>query len=120
MLVPKQWGHKDAFMVEAMKAFAKASAVFSHFDCEPKRSDVLDFSAFVDTMQNLCRSHRRDSSGIDDLRVTVSVFDSYHEAVRERRKLDDDEFKRGLAGARRLRWWLHQTFPNTGPHPERN
>jgi hypothetical protein len=120
MLIPKEWEHKRAFMLEAMKAFSKASAVMSHFHCEPKRSDVLDFSAFVDNMQTLCQRHRRDSSGIDDLRTTISVFDSYHEAVRQRKDLNDDDFKCGLVSAQRLRWWLHQTFPDARAHPERN
>src|SRR4051812_23239940 len=119
MLIPKEWENKHAFMLEAMKAFAKASGVFGRFGCEPKQRDTLDFSAFVDTMQTLCRRHRRDSSGIEDLRETISVFDSYHEAVRQHRALDDDTFRRGLASAQRLRWWLHQTFPDAGPHPEK-
>lgn len=120
MLVPKEWEHKRAFMLEATKAFASASGVFSHFACEPKKADVLNFSGFVDAMQVLCRSHRRDSSGIEDLRMTISVFESYHEAVRQHRALDDETFQRGLASAQRLRWWLHQTFPDAGPHPEKN
>lgn len=107
-------------MLEAMKAFAATSGVFSHFGFDPKRVDTLDFSAFVNTMQALCRRHRCDSSGIEDLRVTISVFDSYREAVRRHRALGDDEFRRGLASAQRLRWWLHQTFPGVGPHPEQN
>ena len=119
MLIPKE-ENKQAFMLEATKAFAKASGVFAHFACEPQRTDTLDFSAFVDTMRTLCRRHRRDSSGIEDLRATILVFDSYHEAVRQHRALDDDEFRRGLVSAQRLRWWLHQTFPDVRPHPERN
>jgi hypothetical protein len=110
----------QSFIVEAMKALARASAVFSHFGCEPRRTDRLDFSTFVDTMQTLCRIHRRDSSGVDDLRTTISVLDWYQEAVRQRRKLNEDEFERGLASAQRLRWWLHQTFPDSRPHPDRN
>ena len=120
MVIPKQWEHKMAFTTEAMKAFATTASVFAFFGCEPKRSDVLDFSAFVDTMQALCRRHRRESSGIEDLRKTISVFDAYHEAVREHRAMDDNEFKSGLASAQRLRWWLHQTFSDAGPHPEKN
>ena len=120
MLIPKQWEHKHAFMLEAMKAFATASMVFRNFDCEPGRSDVLDYSAFVDTMQNVCQRHRRDSSGVEDLRFTISIFDACHQADREQKKLDDEEFKRGLASAQRLRWWLHQTLPDAGPHSERN
>jgi hypothetical protein len=119
-MIPQEWEEKQAFMVEAAKAFGAVSRVFSHFGCEPERTDVLDFSGFVDTMQALCRTHRRDSRGIEDLRDTISVFDSYHKAVRQRRKLDNGTFKRGLASAQRLRWWLHQTFPDAGPNPERN
>ena len=120
MLIPKEWEHKHAFLIEAGKAIAKVSVVFGHFECEPKRIDVLDFSAFADTMQTLCLRQRRDSSGIEDLRATISVFDSHHEAVREHRVLGDDEFQKGLASAQRLRWWLHKTFPDARPHPERN
>jgi hypothetical protein len=118
--IPKEWEAQQAFIVEAAKAFGAVSRVFSHFRCEPERSDTLDFTAFVDAMQSLCHSQRRDSSGVEDLRVTVSVFDSYRKAVGQRTKLDDHEFKRGLASAQRLRWWLHQTFPDAGPHPEKN
>ncbi len=120
MLIPKQWDHKMAFTVEAMKAFATATSVFAFFGCEPKRSEVLEFSAFVDTMQALCRRHRRNSSGIEDLRKTISVFNAHQQAVREHRALDATEFKSGLASAQRLRWWLHQTFPDAGAHPEKN
>jgi len=120
MPIPKGGEDKHAFIVEAMKAFASVSSVFSHFRCDPKRADVLDFRVFVDTMETLCRSHRRDPDGIEDLRRTISVFDSYHAAVRQRRALDDDAFRQGLASAQRLRWWLYQTFPDAGAHPEKN
>ena len=49
--------------------------------------------------------------------VTKKMFPGY---VLVQMKLDDEEFKRGLASAQRLRWWLHQTFPDAGPHSERN
>jgi len=117
---PKESEHRHAFMIEAAKAFGAVSRVLRHFGFEPKRSDVLDFSGFVDNIQTLCRSQRRDSSGIEDLRVTISVFDSYHQTVRQRSGLEDDQFKRGLASAQRLRSWLHQAFPDAGPHPEQN
>ena len=120
VLIPKEWEQRHAFMVEAAKAFGAVSRVFEHFGCQPVRSDTLDFAAFVDTMQAVCRNHRRDPSGVEDLRVTILVFDSHQRAVRERRKLETDDFKRGLASAQRLRWWLHRTFPDAGPHPEKN
>ncbi len=120
MLFPKASEHRQAFLVEAAKAFGAVSGVFNHFGCEPVRSDILDFTAFVDTMEMVCRGHRRDCSGVEDLRVTVSVFNSYQQAVRQGKRLGDDDFKRGLTSAQRLRWWLHQTFPNAGPHPEKN
>jgi hypothetical protein len=119
-LVPSEWEHKQAFTVEAAKAFGAVSGVFGHFGCEPKRVDALDFAAFVETMRVLCHQHRRDPSGIKDLQETISVFDSYHQAVREHRALDDEQFTQGLASAQRLRWWLHQTFPDAGPHPQKN
>jgi hypothetical protein len=120
MLIPKEWEHQHAFLIEAAKAFGAVSGVLGHFGREPRRSDALDFSGVADSMEAVCRSQRRDPSGIEDLRTTISVFTSYHQAARERRRLAEDEFKRGLASAQRLRWWLHQTFPDARPHPEKN
>jgi hypothetical protein len=120
MLIPKQWEHKMAFMLEATKAFATTTSVFRSFDCEPRRVDVLDYSGFVDAMVALCRKHRRDRSGIEDMQTAIAVFDSYPESVRLHRALEDDEFRRGLASAQRYRWWLHQTFPDARLPLERN
>src|SRR5664279_3825734 len=95
MLIPKQWEHKMSFMLEARKAFATTISVFNFFDCEPRRADVLDYGGFVDTMVALCRKHRRDRSGIEDMQTTIALSDSYQESVRLHRVLEDDEF-RGL------------------------
>jgi hypothetical protein len=120
MLIPKQWEEKRAFLLEAVKAFAATGSVFRYFDSAPVQADVLDYSGFVETMVTLCRKHRRDSSGIADLRITIAVFAAYHESVRLHETLGDDEFRRGLASAQRYRWWLHQIFPDGKPTPERN
>src|ERR1700719_4586447 len=111
MLIPKEWEHKMAFQLEAAKAFAATESVFRCFSSEPQRADVLDYTGFVEAMEALCSKHRRDRSGIEDMRITVAVFDAHHEAVRSHRVLSDGEFRRGLASAQRCRWWLHQTFP---------
>ena len=58
--------------------------------------------------------------GVDAHHVTGTPWYSYHEAVRQHLTLDDETFQRGLASAQRLRRWLHQTFPDAGPHPEKN
>lgn len=120
MLIPKQFEHQMAFTGEAVKAFGATKRVFEHFGCDFKQSDVLDFSAFVETLQALCRGQRRDSSGIEDLRIAISVFDAHREAVRQHVKFSDDEFRRGFASAERLRIWLSQTFPDVRSHPDRN
>jgi len=115
MLIPKQWEHKTAFTLEAVKAFGTTASVFRFFDCKPRQADPLDYSGFVGSMVALCRKQRRDSSGIKDMKTTIAVFDSYHESVRLHRVFADDEFRRGLASAQRYRLWLHQTFPDARP-----
>jgi hypothetical protein len=116
MLVPKEWQQKQAFLLEAAKALAKACKVIAHFGCELKRADDLDFSRCVESMEKVCRLHRRDQSGMEDLRATISLFD----LVKQHLNLDDEDFRRGLSSAQRLRWWLHQTFPDAGPNPKNN
>lgn len=120
MLIPKQWEAKMAFMMEAGQALAATGIVFRFFDCAPHQADVLDYTGFVDTMTTLCRKHRRDSSGIEDMQTMITVFYSYHEAVRLQRVVADDEFRRGLSSAQRYRWWLRQTFSDARPRPEDN
>jgi hypothetical protein len=119
-LIPSESERRRGFLIEAAKAFGAVSSVLGHFGCEPKKSGPLDFSGFVEAMQAVCQNHRRDCTGMEDLLITISVFDSYHEAVREIKQLDDERCKRGLVSAQRLRWWLQQTFPDAGSHPEKN
>jgi hypothetical protein len=47
ILIPEDWEHLYAFMVEAAKPFGAVSGVFGPFGREAKRSDALDFSEFV-------------------------------------------------------------------------
>jgi hypothetical protein len=108
----KQWEQMMAFLEEATMAFAITAGVFSFFDCNPRKADALDFSGFVDSMMALCSKQKCDDSGIEDLKIIIAIFDSYHESVRLHRMLPDDEFRRGLVSVRRYRCWLDHTFPD--------
>lgn len=110
--IPEQWEQMLAFLQEATTALAITGGVFSFFDQHPWKADALDFSGFVDSMIALCSRQNRDDSGIEDLKIIITIFDSYHESVRLHRMLPDDEFRRGLASVRRYRCWLDHTFPD--------
>ncbi len=119
-LVPKDWEHRRLFLIEASKALATAVRVLNHFDCAPRNADDLDFDGFAKAMELLCRHHRRDSSGVEDLRTTIALFDKYQDAIPDRRPIADEEFRRGSESAQRLRQWLRKTFPEAGPNPKKN
>ncbi len=119
MPISKQLELKIEFASESVKALGTTRHVLRFFGYEPGQLDLLGFSDFVNAMQALCVSHQRDAGGIEDLRITISVVNSYCEAVRLHKALADDEFRRGLASTQRYMSWLRQTFQLTGPNRSR-
>jgi len=111
--IPRQWEQMIDFLQESTMAFAITAGVFGFFDRNPRKTNALDFSDFVDSMIALCSEQKHDNSGIEDLKIIIAIFNSYHESVRLHRMLSNDEFRRGLASVRRYRCWLDHTFPDS-------
>ncbi len=110
MLIPKQWEARQSFMLEAAKVFGATTTKFLHYDCVPGKADELDFSGYADAMTSLCKRLRLRADEVEDLKVVVAVWTAWHEAVRAKRQLPDEEFQRGLVHARRYHSWLRQVF----------